>query len=242
MPIIDCTAKEQIIKLTWDKQSTMSLDHLAARVNMTDVLSGRGETTHGVLEDMVPSLVSDVHQFSRLVYAVRNSYFNVPNSMTYPKFRYILQSMAHVAGTPSLLYLDPDSGFSVHECIDEMRSVSKEWLMWCSRLQICRVINTADGILALPLEQESRVTAVDNYLGFVQPAPVNITYRNFEMLSVASELDRIYLLRLLAAETKDLPPRTVLLLIDASIPHDIIPGFNSFQLIVNAARAVTANG
>jgi len=242
MPIIDCVKTEQIVKLTWDQHSVLSLDHLAARVNMTDVLSGRGETIDGHLEDMVPSIVSDVHQFSRLVYAVRNSYFNLPNSMTYPKFRYVLQNMVHVAGTPSLLYLDPDSGFSVTECIEEMKSVSKEWLLWCSRLQVCRIANTADSVLSLPLERESRVTSIDNYLGFTQPASVNITYRNFEVLSVASEVDRIYLLRLLAAEAKNLPPRTLLLLIDASIPHDIIPGFNSLQLIVNAARAVTADG
>lgn len=190
---------------------------------------------HGRLEDCIPCTVSDVHQFSKMAYAIRNTYFNIPNSMMYPKFRYTLRELTCSTQIPQVMYLDPLLEIDDKERVEGLRQLSPEWTKWASNLTVCRVINTASHILELPLNVETEVVVENTLMSVGNGSNIHLTFKEFYVKSVASEQDRLYLLRLLAAESSTVAPRTMLLLIDNSIPLEIISGFTRPDTVVAAA-------
>jgi len=223
-------------KLSVGDSSVDSALHAACRFTMHHgMYKTLPEDDSGRLEDCIPCTVSDVHQFSKMVYAVRNTYFNVPNSMMYPKFRYTLRELTCTTQIPQIMYLDPLLQVDDTERIDGLRHLSPEWTKWASNLTVFRVVNKASHILTLPLSNDTEVTVENTLLSVGRGSNIHMTFKEFYVRSVATERDRLYLLRLLAAESQDVAPRSMLLLIDDSIPLEIIPGFTLPDTVVAKA-------
>jgi len=197
------------------------------------------EEDSGNLAECVPCTVPDVHQFSRMAYGVRNSFFNLPNAMMYPKFRYTLRELTKTTKIPQLMYLDPMLEIDGNERIDGLRSISEEWTIWAANLDVYRVINTASSVLSLPLSNDTKVTVTSTILSIGNGSNVNLTFKECDVKSVSTERDRHYLLRLLAAESDDVPPRSMLLLSDDSIPLEIIPGFTRLETVITTATMMS---
>nr|WKE35289.1 hypothetical protein [Plasmopara viticola lesion associated mononegaambi virus 8] len=193
----------------------------------------------GRLEECVPCSVSDVHQFSRMAYAVRNSYFNIPNAMMYPKFKYVLREMTRATQIPELMYLDPMCEVNDRDRIEGLKQLSPEYTAWAANLCVYRVINTADSILSLPLAVDSKVSVSTNILSLGMESNIHLMFKECEVLAVSSEHSKNYLLRLLASESDDVPPRTMFLLSDDSIPLLIIPGFTMMKSVVAEAQKMS---
>jgi len=198
------------------------------------------EPDTGNLAECVPCTVPDVHQFSRMAYGVRNSFFNLPNAMMYPKFRYTLRELTKTTGIPQLMYLDPMLEIDGDERIDGLRGISDEWTTWVSNLDVYRVINTAGNVLSLPLYKETRVSVTSTIMSIGHGSHINLTFKECEVTSVSTERDRNYLLRLIAAECNDVPARSMLLLLDDSIPLEIIPGFTRLQTVIDTANLMSS--
>lgn len=208
-------------------------DHLRGMYHQSDI----GES--GPLESCIPCTVSDVHQFSRMAYAIRNTYFNLPNAMMYSKFRYILSELTKTTQLHQFMYLDPMLSVSPDERLIGLRSLSEDWTEWASNLSVCRIINTATSILSLPIELETRTTVTNTLMSVGSGSRVHLTFKEFEVHSVAHQRDRQYLLRLLASEDTTISPRSLLLLIDNSIPLEVIPGFTQVSSVLSSAMAVS---
>lgn len=223
-------------KLSLGDVSVDSALHAVCRSTMNQgIYQTLDENDSGRLEDCIPCTISDVHQFSKMVYAIRNTYFNVPNSMMYPKFRYTLRELTCITSIPQIMYLDPLLDLDGKERLDGLKHLSPEWTKWASNLTVCRVINKAQNILSLPLGNETEVSVENTLMSIGHGSNIHLTFKEFYVRSIASERDRLYLLRLLAAESTDVAPRSMLLLIDQSIPLEIIPGFTLPDSVVAKA-------
>jgi hypothetical protein len=160
--------------------------------------------------------------------------------MMYAKFRFILRELTSSTQLHHFMYLDPMLEVEPTERLIGLRSLSEDWTEWASNLCVCRVINTATSIVSLPLESETRVTVTNTLMSVGSGSKVHLTFKEFEVHSVASDRNRQYLLRLLASEDETISPRSLLLLIDESIPLEVIPGFTQPSSVLSAAMSVSA--
>lgn len=197
------------------------------------------EEDSGNLAECIPCTVSDVHQFSRMAYAVRNTYFNIPNAMMYPKFKYTLREMTRVSQVAEIMYLDPMCKVPDAERIEGLKRLSPEYTAWAANLCVYRIINTADSVISLPLASDSHVSVSTNILSLGNGSNINMMFKECTVSSVSTTRDRYYLLRLLASESDDIPARTMLLLSDDSIPLMIIPGFTAMSSVIAEAQKMS---
>jgi len=175
-----------------------------------------------------------------MAYAVRNTYFNIPNAMMYPKFKYTLREMVKATQVPEIMYLDPMFQVSDRERIEGLKGLSEEWTVWAANLCVYRVINTADSVIGLPLANETAVSVSSTILSVGMGSNINMIFKECTITSVSTVKDRFYLLRLLASESDDIPARTMLLLSDDSIPLAIIPGFTQMNSVIAEAQKVSS--
>jgi len=242
MIVSEISRKGDVYKLIVNGLEIDSALHAVCRQSLNIPFSKTmSEQDKGRFEDCVPCTVSDVHQFSRMAYAVRNTFFNIPNAMMYPKFKYVLRELTNVSQVPEIMYLDPMFQVDDRERIEGLKRLSDEWTVWASNLCVFRVINTADSILNLPLASDTHVSVSTNILSLGNGSNINMMFKECDVTSVSSMKDRYYLLRLLASESDNVPPRSMLLLSDDSVPLSIIPGFTMMKTVIAEAQKVSQN-
>lgn len=213
--------------------------HLSAMYETQSHLIHSSNDDEGRLEDCIPCSVPDVHHFSRMVYSVRNSYFNLPNCMMYPKFKFILRELTRVTRIAQIMYLDPLLDVPDAERLSGLHALSREWLDWAANLTVCRLINTSESILRLPLAGETRVSVSNTFMNLHGDTKICLTFKEFNATQLSSESDRMYMQRLLAAEHDDVSPRAMLLLLDESIPLEVIPGFTLKDTVISYAAMMS---
>lgn len=189
------------------------------------------------LADLIPQTVESVQHFADLVYAIKNPAFGLPTAMMYGTFRYVLKDMAVLTGSTSLLYLDPEVSVSIEERYAELSKVDQHSLLWCSNLIVHTIGTSAQQVMQLPIGPTLAHTESD-HLSFEHPVHVEIELRRHYVTQIASEQERLQVLRVIAAESEDLAPRTRLLLSDLAIPLLIVNGCNTAECVQAVAFAV----
>jgi hypothetical protein len=92
----------------------------------------------------------------------------------------------------------------------------------------------------MPLTSKTTVALKDEYLLVtnLNDAKVTVTIRHLDVQSLASQSDRVQIMRLKAALAPSLPIRSMLMLADPIMPLTIVPGVSSYdQLYVLGLEA-----
>lgn len=214
-----------------------------ARNNMKprdgDQIVSRQPITCESLDDSVPSMFQDVYHFSDLVYSIKNVHFNIPRSMTYGRYRYMIDSMTTLRQTPEIKALD--FGTYCPQSREELISdMSHETVSPFDNLLILSVENSGESLINLPLTPTGSCHFVDEYhhISLRFGGALDLTIRYYRVDSFSSEEERISFLRLKLSESLDISPRVMFMLSDIVLPLEIIPGISDVSTLKDLVRGM----
>lgn len=191
------------------------------------------------LASLVPSFLTDVQQYIQIAAYVRNPHFNVPYTVTYSRFLYILQQLASLTSQPEFLSLDPSHKISDKDKKIALRQVDREHLQSLNNLCVLITCNTVDQIKDLPLSQSGDNARVVNDIMVynIDDVKFNLWYKYISFNSIDSERSRTMLVREIAARSSSVSVRTLLSLGDPTIPLCVIPGVGNLYTLYSMARS-----
>lgn len=194
------------------------------------------------LEDSIPGFVQDIYHFSDLVFAVKNSMFNLPRCVTYGRYRYMIDQLIQRDDSPDLRILDLE--YNVAEPRDiHIASLSSETLEPFNNLLVLCVVNTTDALLSSPRSIDGSCSFIDeaHTIPLECGSSFSITYRLYTVNSISSERTRESFIRLKASESDSIPARSMFMLTDLAFPYHIIPGFTNMNSLIDTAYTADKN-
>lgn len=194
------------------------------------------DTKHFV--DLIPLEFRDVYQFMDVVYAVRNTAFQIPNCVTLARFLYLLRSTINVTGIPDIGFLSPLIKLDEERRYNAIRSLSWDLLEPFNRMLVVLISTPVDTLLSYSLSSKTQVRFTDKQVTIAREDGnlFSFVFRDYQVLEIASEVDRSNIFRIKASSAADLPSTTAILLPELTVPLRLIPGLSDPSLLLDLAR------
>jgi len=193
------------------------------------------------LEASLPALIQDNYHWLDLVLSIQHPVFDLPNMITYGRYRYVIDAMITRTGYAGLRALDPKLDVDPATRVLALQAVDEVHRHVLHKSLVVSIGQTVDEILSLPVipNHGFLCSQEDIYIELAcTPKKVSFVHRILRFKGVLRQDHRYDILRLKATESSTLSIRSMLLLTDRLIPRELIHECDTDEKLIYHARMV----